>query len=150
MPGYISKVLFCNSKDRQLSSLCHYQQFVKFVLTLCTIALNQLGGKYKKRGVEYGLYRLTLYHNFVHVVSQYKSDDSGGQSQKLYLSFANKKPTWELEIKSADGSINPQTVIHKALCCLSPIVGISNIMHISNKMFLCPPSLLFDMYLGTS
>ena len=106
--------------------------------------------KYKKRGVEYTLYRLTLHCKFVHVVSQYKSDDSGGQSQKLYLSFANKKPTWELEIKSADGSINPQTVIHNALCCYPPIVGISNIMLISKKMFLYSLSLEFDMYVGTS
>ena len=123
---------------------------MKFVLTLCTIALNQLGGKYKKRGVEYRLYRLTLHYIFVHVVSQYKSDDSGGQSQKLYLSFANKKPTWELEIKSADGSINPQTVIHNALCCYPPIVGILNIMLIPKKMFLYSLSLEFDMYVGTS
>ena len=87
---------------------------------------------------------------FVHVVSQYKSDDLGGQSQKLYLSFANKKPTWELEIKSADGSINPQTVIHNTLWCYPPTVGISNIMLISKKMFLYSLSLEFDMYVGTS
>ena len=132
-------------------------EFFVSLPTICEVCAHPLYNcaqstwrKYKKRGVEYRLYRLTLHYKFVHVVSQYKSDDSGGQSQKLYLSFANKKPTWELEIKSADGSINPQTVIHNTLCCYPPIVGISNIMLISKKMFLYSLSLEFDMYVGTS
>ena len=154
MPGYIcfGFVLHFNRSPIEL-----FVSRSVSLPTICEVCAHPLYNcaqstwrKYKKRGVGYRLCRLTLHYIFVHVGSQYKSDDSGGQSQKLYLSFANKKPTWELEIKSADGSINPQTVIHNALCCYPPIVGILNIMLIPKKMFLYSLSLEFDMYVGTS